>query len=66
MICSPHLFLPDGTNHANPGVEVHYTAEYGVGFPIATADDPSIYHDLLTRAATESRRATTGGSASTP
>jgi len=51
VTCSPHLFLPDGTNHANPGVEVHYTGEYGVGFPIVTADDPTIYHDLLTRAA---------------
>lgn len=51
VICSPHLFLPDGTNHANPGIEVHYTADYGVGFPIATADDPSVYHTLLKQAA---------------
>lgn len=51
VICSPHLFLPDGTNHANPGIDVRYTADYGVGFPIATADDPSIYHTLLKRAA---------------
>lgn len=49
--CSPHLFLPDGTDVPNPGVEVHYTDEYGTGFPIATADDPSIYEDLLLRAA---------------
>lgn len=49
--CSPHLFLADGTNAANPGVEVHYTGDYGVGFPIATADDPSIYEALLLRAA---------------
>jgi predicted DsbA family dithiol-disulfide isomerase len=49
--CSPHLFLADGTDAANPGVEVHYTGDYGTGFPIATADDPSIYEGLLLRAA---------------
>ncbi|WP_433022053.1 DsbA family oxidoreductase [Kribbella sp. CA-294648] len=49
--CSPHLFLADGTNQANPGVEVHYTGDYGTGFPIATADDPSVYETLLLRAA---------------
>ncbi|MEV6412773.1 DsbA family protein [Kribbella sp. NPDC051718] len=49
--CSPHLFLADGTNAANPGVEVHYTDAYGTGFPIATADDPSIYETLLLQAA---------------
>lgn len=51
VVCSPHLFLPDGTNHANPGIDVHYTAGYGVGFAIATADDPSVYQTLLKRAA---------------
>jgi predicted DsbA family dithiol-disulfide isomerase len=49
--CSPHLFLADGTDAANPGVEVHYTDAYGTGFPIATADDPAIYEDLVLRAA---------------
>ena len=51
VTCSPHLFLPDATNHANPGVQVHYTGEYGVGYPIATGDDPTIYEALLTRSA---------------
>jgi hypothetical protein len=49
--CSPHLFFADGTDSANPGVEVHYTGDYGIGFPIATADDPSVYEDLLLKAA---------------
>lgn len=51
VVCSPHLFLPDGTNHANPGIDVHYTADYGVGFPIATADDPCVYQAILKRVA---------------
>ncbi|MGH4013790.1 MAG: DsbA family oxidoreductase [Pseudonocardiaceae bacterium] len=51
VTCSPHLFLPDGTNHANPGVQVYYAGEYGIGYPIATGDDPTVYDDLFTRAA---------------
>lgn len=51
VVCSPHLFLPDGTDSANPGVQVHYTADYGVGFPVVTSDDPGVYDELLTRAA---------------
>ncbi|MGH3764573.1 MAG: DsbA family oxidoreductase [Pseudonocardiaceae bacterium] len=51
VACSPHLFLPDGTDHPNPGVTVHYTGDYGIGFPIATTDEPTIYEELLNRAA---------------
>jgi hypothetical protein len=36
---------------ANPGVEVCYTDAYGTGFPIVTADDPTIYESLLLWAA---------------
>lgn len=48
---SPHLFLPDGTNVHNPGIEMHWEGEHGKGFPVVTKDKPSIYEDLLRRAA---------------
>lgn len=48
VTCSPHVFLHDGTNLANPGIRVHWE---GVGFPVIEADDPTVYDDLLTRAA---------------
>ena len=48
---SPHLFLPDGTNAHNPGIEMHWQGEQGQGFPVVTKDDPSIYGDLLVQAA---------------
>jgi predicted DsbA family dithiol-disulfide isomerase len=49
--CSPHLFLPDGTDVPNPGVQVFYTGEYGTGFPVVTEDDPNAYRALLIAAA---------------
>jgi predicted DsbA family dithiol-disulfide isomerase len=49
--CSPHLFLPDGTDHANPGIEVRWEGDYGVGWPVIGGDDPSVVEDLLKRAA---------------
>jgi predicted DsbA family dithiol-disulfide isomerase len=48
---SPHLFLPDGTNVHNPGIEMHWEGEHGKGFPVVTKGKPSIYEDLLRRAA---------------
>ncbi len=48
---SPHLFLPDGTDVHNPGVELHWEGEHGIGFPVVDADDPEVYTDLLQRAA---------------
>jgi predicted DsbA family dithiol-disulfide isomerase len=48
---SPHLFLPDGTDCHNPGIEMHWHGEHGRGFPVVTADDRTIYGDLLVRAA---------------
>jgi predicted DsbA family dithiol-disulfide isomerase len=47
---SPHLFLPDGTDAHNPGVEMHWEGKPGVGFPVIDADDPGVYRDLLQRA----------------
>lgn len=46
---SPHLFLPDGTSEANPGIELHWEGEHGKGFPIVDKDDPGIYETLLAR-----------------
>ncbi len=48
---SPHLFLPDGTNVHNPGIEMHWEGEHGKGFPLIESDDPAIYEQLLQRAA---------------
>jgi predicted DsbA family dithiol-disulfide isomerase len=48
--CSPHLFLPDGTDHANPGIEVYWEGDYGVGWPVVSKDDPTVFEDLLKRA----------------
>lgn len=49
--CSPHLFLPDGTDYANPGIEVRWEGDYGVGWPVVTHDDPTVFAELLKRAA---------------
>ncbi|MBP2702652.1 DsbA family protein [Microbispora sp. RL4-1S] len=49
--CSPHLFLPDGTDYANPGIEVGWAGDYGVGWPVVSSDDPTVFEDLLKRAA---------------
>jgi len=51
VTCSPHLFLPDGTDHANPGIEVRWEGDYGVGWPVVLHNDPSVFDDLLKRAA---------------
>jgi predicted DsbA family dithiol-disulfide isomerase len=52
VICSPHVFLADGTNLANPGVAAHWVnGGFGIGFPVIDADDPGIYEDLLKKAA---------------
>jgi predicted DsbA family dithiol-disulfide isomerase len=49
---SPHLFVHDGTNAQNPGLEVDWREEpEGVWVPTITRDDAYAYHDLLRRAA---------------
>jgi predicted DsbA family dithiol-disulfide isomerase len=49
---SPHLFLADGTEVHNPGIEMHWDGKPGHGgFPVVDADDPAVYEDLLARAA---------------
>ena len=48
---SPHVFLPDGSDVHNPGVAIEWVGEHGVGFPVVTKDDPSVFDDLVRRAA---------------
>ena len=48
---SPHLFVADGTDMHNPGIEMEWEGEHGKGFPVVHRDDPSVYRDLLRRAA---------------
>lgn len=50
---SPHLFLHDGTNMENPGLEVDWREEQGAWIPTVTRDDPAIYETLVRRAAAE-------------
>lgn len=51
VLGSPHLFLPDGTDVANPGVDMHWEGEQGHGYPVVDRDDPSVYERILERAA---------------
>jgi predicted DsbA family dithiol-disulfide isomerase len=44
---SPHVFLPNGTDVHNPGVELHVDD----GTPVIDADDPAAWDDLVRRAA---------------
>jgi predicted DsbA family dithiol-disulfide isomerase len=48
---SPHLFLADGTDVHNPGIQMEWAGEHGQGFPVVSKDDPGVYEDLLRRAA---------------
>ena len=48
---SPHVFLADGSNFHNPGIELHWEREGGRGFPIVDNDDPSVYEVILKTAA---------------
>src|SRR2546421_1627181 len=47
---SPHVYLPDGTDVANPGIDKHWEGEEGEGFPVIDGYDPSVYDDLIRRA----------------
>jgi predicted DsbA family dithiol-disulfide isomerase len=47
---SPHVFLPGGSDVKNPGIDMHWEGEHGVGFPVVDRDDPSIYEELLREA----------------
>jgi predicted DsbA family dithiol-disulfide isomerase len=51
---SPHVFLPDGTDAHNPGVEFHWDGERGAKQLVIDRDDRSVYDDLVQRAAASS------------
>jgi predicted DsbA family dithiol-disulfide isomerase len=52
VVCSPHIFLHDGTNSANPGIEARWlNGDFGVGHPVIDADHPEVYEELLRHAA---------------
>ena len=46
---SSHLFLPDGTDEYNPGIEMEWHGG-GSGYPIIKKDSPEIYPELIERA----------------
>lgn len=48
---SPHLFLPDGHSVFNPGIEDRAVGDDREHFVVVDSDDPSVYTDLLRRAA---------------
>jgi predicted DsbA family dithiol-disulfide isomerase len=54
---SPHLFLPDGHDVHNPGVELHWEGPEGAKVPVVDADDPGIYDELVRRAPSSVARA---------
>ena len=49
VVCSPHVFVADGTDYPNPGMDVEWLGDWGVGFPRITKDTPAIYDDILKR-----------------
>ena len=50
---SPHVFLADGTEAHNPGIEMHWEGDHGRGFPVIDSFRPETYEELLRRAAAE-------------
>ncbi len=48
---SPHVYLPDGGEWHNPGVEVRWTTKSGTGFPVVLSYDPTVYDEILDVAA---------------
>ena len=48
---SPHVFLRDGSDFANPGMEMAWDGEAGRGFPRIERDDASVYDEIVRRAA---------------
>ncbi|SFO43554.1 Predicted dithiol-disulfide isomerase, DsbA family [Pseudonocardia ammonioxydans] len=44
---SPHLFLPDGSDHHNPGIRFHQFGQPGAGYPVLDGDDPAVYDEIV-------------------
>ncbi|MDK3256853.1 DsbA family oxidoreductase [Blastococcus capsensis] len=55
---SPHFFLADGSAVHNPGITMH--ADEDGGYPVVDSDDPSVYEDLVRRAAAAAAPSSTG------
>lgn len=53
---SPHFFLRDGTDVHNPGARIHQAGPPGRGFVVVDADDPSVFDELVQRAADSAQR----------
>ncbi|MFJ9089754.1 DsbA family protein [Streptomyces sp. NPDC102384] len=49
--CSPHVFLSNGSDWSNPGIEATWHGSYGTGFPEVTHDDPGTWETILRTAA---------------
>lgn len=49
---SPHVFLPDGSDWPNPGIEQHWDGPKPGGRPVIDRDDVAVYDEILTRATT--------------
>ena len=47
---SPHLFLPDGSDEHNPGIDMEWEGDHGKGFPVVNEDHPEIYLELIEKA----------------
>ena len=48
---SPHVFAPDGSDAHNPGIQFHWDGEGDAKRLVIDRDDPSVYDELLQRAA---------------
>jgi hypothetical protein len=48
---SPLLFLADGYDMHNPGIELHWVGDQGAGYPVVDKDDPIAVTDILHRPA---------------
>jgi hypothetical protein len=48
---SPHFFLADGTDVANPGIELHQESKGGAEIPVVDDDEPGVYDGLVRHAA---------------
>ncbi|AUI51490.1 DsbA family oxidoreductase [Arthrobacter crystallopoietes] len=48
---SPHFFLADGTDVANPGMELHQEDQDGAEVPVVDDDEPGVYDGLVRHAA---------------
>lgn len=54
---SPHLFLADGHEVHNPGIELRWQGDPGAGFPVVDSYEPAVFDELVRRAAATERPA---------